>query len=138
MDPEKSFIGNLQGMKELNEIPKRAHYQYTQGILQNLGDLNQCDLLVVWKSRMRHNFAMAVKKNSKFKSLNKMLLKMDERGQLKKLQKKYFLSFKECRDSNVSAVGMEKLASIFIFILVFVVFSLIVLIFEVLLKRNRL
>ena len=135
MNLKESFNGNIKGLKSLNEIPYRAHFHYTQGILQNMGDLNQCDFLVVWKSQVKHNFALALKKNSKFKGLNQMLLRMDETGELQRLQNQYFLRFRTCQEgSNWSSVGIEKLASIFIFLLICVILSFFCLIFEKLWK----
>ena len=65
MDPENSFIGNKKGLKELKSIGKRAHFTYIQSILQNKGDINDCDLIMVWKSSYKHMFSMAMKKQSK-------------------------------------------------------------------------
>ena len=74
-------------------------------------------------------------KNSKFKGLNQMLLRMDETGELQRLQNQYFLRFRTCQEaSNWSSVGIEKLASIFIFLLICVILSFFCLIFEKLWK----
>ena len=129
----ESFNGNVKGLRALKNVPLRAHFHYTQGILQNLGDWDQCELLVVWKSQFKHNFAMALKKNSKFKRLNKMVLKMYETGELQRLQSKYFLEFEECTEksnSSWTSVGFEKLASIFIFIFACGILSLLCFLLE--------
>ena len=77
-------------------------------------------------------------KNSKFKGLNQMLLRMDETGELQRLRNQrnqYFLNFGTCQEgSNWSSVGIEKLASIFIFLLICIILSFFCLIFEKLWK----
>ena len=96
MDEEKSFIGNTKGLQELKSTGKRAHFQYTQGILQNKGDIHDCDLILAWKATYEHMFSMAVKKKSKYyQALNKVLITMDSSGQLFRLHKKYFKQFNE-------------------------------------------
>ena len=115
MDSEQSFIGNVKGLQELKSIGKRAHFQYIQGILQNKGDINDCDLLMVWKSTYKHKFAMAVKKRSKYyEPINKILMTMDTSGQLFRLHKKYFKELQECKTSGVKSIGYDKLGAVFI------------------------
>ena len=87
-----------------------------QGILQNLDmNVDQCNLLFVWKSQIKHKFAMAVQKDSKhYESFNLALIKLAEKGVLKKLQIKHFKTPKLCQGpESGKALGLEKTGSAF-------------------------
>ena len=80
---------------------------------------------MVWNSAYKHNFAMSVKKQSKYyESINKVLIRMDTSGQLFWLHKKYFKELKECKSSGVKSIGYDKLGSVFFLLLGAIILSL--------------
>lgn len=109
----------------------------SQGILQNKGDIDECSLTFLWRASLPDMFSMATQKSFKyFSDLNNALIKMDESGQLKKLQSKYFLSPKRCESSaaKFKSLGYDKTGSVFIFLGSATLLSIFVLVLEKLSK----
>lgn len=133
MNLESSFIGNIKGLQELHSQFNRVHFTYMQGVLQNLDkNVDECDLLFVWKSPIKHQFAMGVHKKSKYyESLNWALIKLAEKGILKKLQSKHFKTPKTCHGpESGKPLGFDKTGSAFLMFATAVLCSVIFFIIE--------
>ena len=106
--------------------------------LQEHLEIPVCDLTYVWKGAMTESYHLVVRKNSKFfPGLKRQMLRLKQSGQLARLEKTYYgsPSREEC-NPEVMAVGMDKLGSIFIFLIVSLCVSLLALLYE-LLKKSR-
>ena len=132
MNLNKSFVGVSQGMRELMKSnEKRAHYQFKKYIILNRGEnVSKCDLIFVWQSKDLVNWAMGIKKGSKYKNaLNKVLLRMDESGQLRKLREKYYPKIQTCKQ-DPSAVSFKKVVSLFMILIVAFANSVLIFVVE--------
>ena len=105
---------NFEVIRPPDYLTEKLHSEHA-----NKGDMDDCNMIMVWKSSYKHEFSMAVKKQSKYyEAMNKILMIMDSSGQLLRLHKKYFKEFKECKSSGVKSIGFDKLGAVFILSLI--------------------
>ena len=74
---------------------------------------------------------MAMKKGHvHFHAMNMLIKRIEESGVLEKVKNKHFLKIENCDVSIVSNLGMEKLISIFVFLAIGGIFSLVLMVSE--------
>ena len=99
--------------------------------MNNKGDIHDCELIVPWESSYKFYLSMAMKKGHvHFHVMNMLIKRIEESGVLQKVKNKHFLKIENCDGSKVSNLGMEKLISIFVFLAIGGIFSLVLMLSE--------
>ena len=130
MDPERSYHRIGDGLQKILDNPKQAYFYYHISLAMLMG-MKRCQYKFAYEIEPPDRLAMVMRPNDPdYESLNQAMIRMDKNGHLVKLRKyhRYHDQY-HCKpiSNGVKSITLEKLVSIFLFLIGAVIISLIVL-----------
>ena len=134
---EQSFIGTTKGIAKVLANPKSA-FLNIEDMITFTEEYQSCKIkFIPWRQFFGH-MAMAVPKDSKFKRFfNWAILDLKQKGILDQSRKKWSVRETNCHN-EVTAISPNKVVVAFIIVVCGMVFGLVVLLVERLLKAKKL
>ena len=139
----ESFVGAKKGLKIMLETNSKAAYlDYERNIFRELNLLpkqTQCQIKLIWRSEITKRLSVAFRKDFQFTRLiNQELRRISEFGLMNRIMDKNVESFFQCPTAKGGdQLGLEKMVTAFVFIIVSGFASLFILICEFCFKRSQ-